>query len=336
MKNIFDKLLSQKSLTIEESYDTFRKIMENKVSPIQASAFLSLLKVKGEQAAEIIGAVKLLREKANKIELKKRKVGDTCGTGGDHSETFNISTATGIVGFGAGLTIAKHGNRGITSKCGSADVISELGYDINLPPEKSKILLEKFGFAFLFAPLYHPAMKSIAPIRRELPFRTIFNIIGPLCNPVKTSFQIMGVSEYRLLKLIPPVFRKLNINGFVFFAEDGIDEISLTGKTFIVEVNNREIREYEVYPQNFGFKRCSLSDLKGGTPRENRDIIINILKNKESGAKKDIVILNTAFLLKAAGKVDNIKEGIDLSRNIVEKGIAYKKFMKLIDYLKKE
>jgi len=335
MKSIFNKLLSQKSLTIEESYNTFGKIMESKVSPIQAGVFLSLLKVKGEQAAEITGAVKLLREKANKIELKKRKVGDTCGTGGDHSETFNISTATGIVGFGAGLTIAKHGNRGITSKCGSADVISELGYDINVPPEKSKILLEKFGFAFLFAPLYHPAMKNIASIRKELPFRTIFNIIGPLCNPVKTSFQIMGVSEYRLLKLIPPVFRKLNINGFVFFAEDGIDEISLTGKTFIMEVNNKEIREYEIYPQNFGLKRCSLSDLKGGTPRENRDIIINILKNKERGAKRDIVILNSAFLLKAAGKVDNIEEGIDLSRNIVEKGIVYKKFMKLIDYLDK-
>jgi len=200
MKTIFNKLLSQK---------------------------------KGEQAAEIIGAVKLLREKANKIELKKRKVGDTCGTGGDHSETFNISTATGIIGFGAGLTIAKHGNRAITSKCGSADVLNELGYNINLSPKKSKKLLEKSGFAFLFAPLYHPAMKSIAPVRKELPFRTVFNIIGPLCNPVKTSFQIMGVSEYRLLKLIPPVFRKLNINGFVFFAEDGIDEITLTGKTYI-------------------------------------------------------------------------------------------------------
>ncbi len=335
VKQLFEKLLLQKSLTIEESYSIFKKIMENEISPIQASAFLSILKMKGEQVSEIIGAVKLLREKAEKINIKGKKVGDTCGTGGDRSETFNISTAAGIVGFGAGLTIAKHGNRAITSKCGSADVMEKLGFNINIPIEKNKEILEKFGFSFFFAPFYHPAMKNIAPVRKDLPFRTIFNIIGPLTNPVKTSFQIMGVSEYKLLYLIPPVFKNLNIDGFVFFSEDGIDEISLTGKTFIVEINKRGIREYEIYPQNFGMKKCSINDLKGGTPDENKEIIMRILQNKEKGAKRDIVILNSAFLLNASGKVDNIKEGIELSKRIIEKGIAYKKFMELVENLQK-
>jgi len=216
MKQIFEKLLLQKSLSIEESYNVFKKIMENEIPAVQGSAVLSLLKMKGEQVTEIIGAVKLLREKAKKIKIKKKKIGDTCGTGGDYSETFNISTAAGIVGFAAGLTIAKHGNRSITSKCGSADVLEKFGFNINLSPEKSQELLEKFGFSFLFAPFYHPAMKNIAPVRKELPFRTIFNIIGPLTNPAKTSFQIMGVSEYKLLNLIPYVFKSFNIDGFVF------------------------------------------------------------------------------------------------------------------------
>lgn len=335
MEQIFKKLFTQKSLTEKESYDVFKKIMHSEISPVQAGSFLSLLKVKGEQATEIMGAVKLLREKAIKINLKKKRVGDTCGTGGDNSETFNISTATAIVGFATGITIAKHGNKSITSKCGSADVLEKLGYNIYLSPEKSRHLLEKFGFAFLFAPLYHPAMKNIAPVRRDLPFRTIFNLIGPLCNPVKTSFQIMGVSEYRIMKLIPYVFKKLNIRGYIFFAEDGLDEISLTGKTYIVEVKKDEIREYEIYPQNFGMKKCSLADLKGGEPEENKEIIVRILKNKEKDAKRDIVILNTAFLLKSAGKVDSIEDGIELCRNILEREIAYRKFMELLDYTQK-
>ncbi|MCM8829415.1 MAG: anthranilate phosphoribosyltransferase [Candidatus Omnitrophica bacterium] len=332
MKVIFNKLLEKKPLDETESYNVFKGIMEEEISPVQTSAFLSLLRMKGEQAAEITGAAKLLRDKAVKVNVKKcTPVCDTCGTGGDYSGTFNISTCTAIVGFSAGLVVAKHGNRSMTSSCGSADVLEYLGYKIDIEPSKSEALLNKYGFAFLFAPIYHKAMKNVVPIRKELGFKTIFNIIGPLCNPASSDVQIMGVNDYNLLKIIPLVFQRLGIKGYIFHSADGIDEISLTGKTYMVEVSKKRIKEFEIYPQDFGFKKCKLSDLKGGDVKTNGDILLDIIKGKEKGAMKDIVLLNTAFLLTAAGVSKDVKEGIDIATNTIEKGICWKRFNEILE-----
>jgi len=332
MKDIFKKLFERKVLDEEESYAVFKNIIEEKIAPIQTAAFLSLLRMKGEQPSEIAGAAKLLRDKAIRIRVHKRGiVCDTCGTGGDASGTFNISTCTAIVGFSCGLTVAKHGNRSVTSSCGSADVLEALGYKIDLEPPRSEALLSDYGFAFLFAPLYHKAMKNVAPVRKELGFKTIFNIIGPLCNPAYSDVQIMGVNEYNLLEIIPEVFHLLGIKGYVFHSEDGLDEISLTGKTYICEVSKKGIKEFEIYPQDFGLKKCRLSDLKGGDVRRNSEILLNIIKGKEKGPMRDVVLLNTAFLLNAAGVTKNIKEGIELARKTIEKGTCWRRFNEVLE-----
>lgn len=332
MKDIFNRLFDKKPLDVEESYSVFKDIMEGVISPIQTSAFLSILRMKGEQPTEITGAAKLLRDKVTKIKVyREGSVCDTCGTGGDYSGTFNISTCTAIVGFAAGLTIAKHGNRSMTSSCGSADVLESIGYKIEMEPSKSEMLLNEYGFAFLFAPLYHKAMKNVVPIRKELGFKTIFNIIGPLCNPASSDVQIMGVNDYNLLKIIPPVFQRLGIKGYVFHSADGIDEISLTGKTYISEVSKKGIKEFEIYPQDFGFKKCKLSDLKGGDAKTNGEILLNIIKGKDKGPMRDVVILNTAFLLTAAGSSKDVKEGIGIATSTIEKGICWKRFSEILE-----
>ncbi len=331
-KEIFDKLLEKKALDEAESYDVFRDIMEEKVSPVQSAAFLSLLRMKGEQPSEIAGAAKLLRDKATKISVSGRGiVCDTCGTGGDFSGTFNISTCTAILGFSCGLTVAKHGNRSVTSRCGSADVLENAGYRIDMEPSVSESLLNEHGFAFLFAPLYHKAMKNVAPIRKELGFRTVFNIIGPLCNPACSNVQIMGVSDYNLMRIIPPVFQKLGIRGFVVHSEDGIDEISLTGRTYVSEITESRIEEFEIYPQDFNFKKCSMNDLKGGDVQTNGKIMSDIISGREKGPMRDVVLLNTAFLLKAGGAVKNVKEGIALGKKTLENGTCIKKFNGLLE-----
>lgn len=332
MKEIFNRLFEKKQLDEKESYVVFKAIMEEDLSPIQTSAFLSLLRMKAEQPSEVTGAAKLLRDKALKISFcKKVGVCDTCGTGGDYSGTFNISTCAAIVGFASGLTVAKHGNRSMTSSCGSADVLEAAGYKVDIEPEASEALLNNYGFAFLFAPLYHKAMKNVSATRKELGFKTIFNIIGPLCNPASSDVQIMGVNDYNLLKVIPFVFLRLGIKGYIFHSEDGLDEISLTGKTYMAEVSKKGVREFEIYPQDFGFKKCKLSDLQGGDVKTNVDILLKIIKGKEKGAMRDVVLLNTSFLLKSAGATKTIQEGIELSGNTVEKGVCWRKFNEVLE-----
>jgi len=334
MEKIFKKLLENKNLLENEAYEVFRNIMEGQITPVKTAVFLTLLRVKKESSEEITGAAKLLREKMEKINFNNKIICDTCGTGGDYSGTFNISTTTALVASACGLVVAKHGNRSVTSSCGSADVLEYLGYKIDIEPEKSKKILEKFGFAFLFAPLYHKAMKNVAEIRKELGFKTIFNIIGPLCNPCCANYQIMGVNDYSLLKIIPYVFKNLGIKGYVFHSEDGLDEITLTGKTYIVEIIE-EIREFEIFPEDFNLKRCKIEDINGGNLKDNAEILLNIIKGKEKGPKKDIVCLNTAFLLKATGTVNKIEDGIELTAEILKKGIPYKKFNKILEFIEK-
>ncbi|MCM8768518.1 MAG: anthranilate phosphoribosyltransferase, partial [Candidatus Omnitrophica bacterium] len=334
MKEILARLLAKQHLTEKESYSAFGAILEEKVSPIQTAAFLALLRAKGENSEEISGAAKLLRDKALKIRISSPVVVDTCGTGGDASGSFNVSTAAAIVASGCGLKVAKHGNRAISSLCGSADVLEALGYPLEASPEKIAKALSKFGFAFLFAPFFHRAMKSVAPVRKDLGFRTIFNLIGPLCNPAGANVQIMGVGDPALLETISQVFQKLGIRGYVFWGEDGLDEITLTGRTFMVEVKGNRLRKLEVFPETFGLKRCRKEELKGGTPEENAEIIKGVASGKIHGAYRNIVAINVATLLKACGKVKNFREGVALVNQVLDKGIPWAIFQSVTEFLR--
>ena len=325
------KLLDENNLTENESYQVFEQIMEGAVSPIKTAAFLTLLRMKKEQPSEVSGAAKLLRDKAIFVKVNAKKFADTCGTGGDGSNTFNISTATAILAHSCGVIMAKHGNKSISSQCGSADVMEALGYKIDLSPESTESLLEERGFAFLYAPLYHKAMKNVGPVRKELGFRTIFNILGPLCNPCRTNVQLMGVSSYNLLKVIAPVFQKLGITGYVVCGEDGTDEITPAGKSYIVEVTETKIEETELYPQNLGLEKCTLSELSGGNAEQNAKIIKMIFQGKEKGARRDTVILNTAVILKAYGIAENFESGIELAVSVLDSGKAYSDLCEIVE-----
>jgi len=333
MAEVLKSLLANHHLTEKQSYQVFQSLMEGTVSPVQAAAFLALLCAKGEQPSEIVGAARLLREKALKITIPSSLIVDTCGTGGDGSRSFNISTAAAIALSGCGLTVAKHGNRAVSSQCGSADVLEALGYPLQASPEKTAEVLTRLGFAFLFAPVYHQAMKNVAAVRKELGLRTIFNILGPLCNPAGANVQIMGVGDYHLLRIIPRVFQKLGIRGYVFCGEDGLDEITLTGKTFLVEVRRDRVMETEVYPQSFGLKRCRREDLKGSQAVENALLIKEILTGRQRGPCRDIVCANAAAVLRACGRVKSFPEGVAQVSQVLDKGIAWTKFQKVLEFL---
>jgi len=285
------------------------------------SSFLTALRITGESQEIIEGAVEVLREKCLKVKCEGI-IADTCGTGGDGSGTFNISTAAAIVGSACGLKVAKHGNRAVSSRSGSADVLEKLGMKIEISPLKAERMLEEINFTFLFAPLYHPAMKNVAPVRRELGFRTIFNLLGPLCNPASANVQILGVGSLNLLDIIPNVLMNFGVKkAWVFYGEDGLDEISITGSTQVVEISDRMTR-FTITPEQFGLKPASLKELEGGTPEENAQILRNIVSGKETGAKRDAVLVNTAALLFLSGMCKNIQEGIEKAKGVISSGVC--------------
>lgn len=328
------KLVNGERLTKQESVEAFRQIMEGKISPSIVAGFLVALRMTGETLEVVEGAARIMREKCVKVKARGI-VADTCGTGGDNSGTFNISTASAIVACACGVRVAKHGNRAVSSKSGSADVLEKIGMNIEIPKEKAEEMLEKVGFTFLFAPLYHPAMKNVAQIRKELGFRTIFNILGPLCNPAGANVQILGVGNRRLLEIIPDVLMNFSVGrAWVFCGEDGIDEISVTGKTLIVEIKGKEKKEFCVEPEQFGFKRASLKDIEGGDPETNAEILKSIVSGKEKGPKRDAVLLNTAALLYLAGCCDNIQQGIRKAMEVIDSGDCEKHLKKIIEISK--
>ncbi|HON05046.1 MAG TPA: anthranilate phosphoribosyltransferase [bacterium] len=324
------KLVSNQKINRIESAGAFREIMEGSASPILMSSFLTALRITGENREAIEGAVEVMREKCLRVKGMGIVV-DTCGTGGDNSGTFNISTAAAIVGSACGLKVAKHGNRAVSSKSGSADVLEKLGMRIQLPPDKAERMLREINFAFLFAPFYHPAMKNIAPVRKELGFRTIFNLLGPLSNPAFSSVQIVGVGSPDLLDIIPDVLRSFGVRkAWIFYGEDGLDEISITGKTRVVEISDRKT-VFTIEPEHFGLKRAPLKELQGGSPEENAEILRNIISGKESGAKRDTVLLNAAALLFLSGMCKNIQEGIGIAENAITSGVCDRHLKNIIE-----
>lgn len=327
------KISQNRDLTIEEAEEIMREIMSGKVPDSQLGAFLMALSMKGEGIEEITGFARIMREFANRIEPNVNgELLDTCGTGGDKIKTFNISTISALVVAGAGVHVAKHGNRAVTSKCGSADLLEGLGVKIDLPPEEVKTCIEKVGIGFMFAPLFHPAMKYAMPTRRALKLRTVFNILGPLTNPANAKCHVLGVFQKDLTPVMAKVLNGLDAKHvFTVHNSCGIDEIAPIGINYITEVNNGTIESYALTNEDFGISKCSINDILAGNFKENLKIAINILKNKVIDSKYNTVLMNAALALKSINKASEFKEGIEIAKNSIESGNAFEKLKQFIE-----
>lgn len=318
------KIVERKDLTQEEAAQAMEEIMSGKASPAQISAFIVSLRMKGETADEITGCAEIMRRHALKIKVDKNAL-DTCGTGGDCAHTFNISTVSAFVAAGAGAVVAKHGNKSVSSKCGSADLLTELGVNINIEPKKVEECIAKIGIGFLFAPLLHSAMKYAAPVRKEIGIRTIFNILGPLTNPAGARYQLLGVYDEKLLTMMAQVLGNLGaIHALIVRGEDGLDEVTTTSDTKIAEFKDGKIKNYHINPKDFGIAKASLDDLKGGDAKQNAKIALDVLNGKK-GSQRDIVLLNAGCALYAALLAKDIKEGIKKAEDSIDSKKALKK-----------
>jgi anthranilate phosphoribosyltransferase len=330
LQEAIKKLVEGENLTENEAYLSIDEIMSGEALPSQVGAFLTAMRMKGETVEEITGAAKAMRDKALPLKLSSEYVIDTCGTGGDGGKTFNISTAVAIIAATAGVKVAKHGNRAVSSQSGSADVLLQLGFNIEVSEEKAKKLIDENGMAFLFAQKYHSAMKNVGPIRKELGIRTIFNLLGPLTNPAFTKGQVLGVYSKDLTHPLAQVLLKLGVTkAMVVHGEDGLDEISTTAVTYVSEIKEGEVIDYEIDPTEYGIPKANSTDIAGGTAKENAEIIIDIFKGKK-GAKRDIVLINSAAALYVGKVVENLSDGIKLSEELLDNGAVYGKLHELI------
>ncbi|MBR0599979.1 anthranilate phosphoribosyltransferase [Sinanaerobacter chloroacetimidivorans] len=324
--------ISGEDLEYNTAKMAMEEIMEGRATQAQIAAFLTALRMKGESISEITACAAVMREKALRIQ-PGFDVMDIVGTGGDEAGTFNISTTTAFVVSAGGIPVAKHGNRGVSSRSGAADVLEKLGVNINLTPEQSGRLLDEIGLCFMFAQAYHSSMKYAAPVRREIGIRTIFNVLGPLSNPAGANLQIMGVYDEKLVEPLAQVLSNLGVKrGLVIHGSDGLDEATLTGETKVMEIDNGNLKSYRILPEEIGFRPCRPEDLLGGDAADNAEITLNILKAKEKGAKRDIIVLNAAMAFYIAGKGDSIKTCIPLAEMLLDSGAAFnqlEKFMTL-------
>ncbi|MBI3609098.1 MAG: anthranilate phosphoribosyltransferase [Nitrospirae bacterium] len=325
IKEAIAKVVDRIHLTEAEAEAAMREIMEGLATPAQIAAYITALRMKGETVDEITGSARVMREKAVRIHVNDPYVVDTCGTGGDRMNTFNISTTTAFVVAGAGITVAKHGNRSVSSSCGSADVLKALGVKIDYPPEKVEECLNMIGIGFLFAPLYHGAMKHAVGPRQETGIRTIFNILGPLANPARASIQVLGVYDQNLTDLMAQVL--MNLGSLHFFCVnglDGLDEITITGKTKICEGKEGKVKCYHIEPADFDLSTAGVKDIVGGTPEQNARIVLDVLSGQK-GPKRDIVLLNAAPAIVAAGRAATLLEGIQVAAEAIDRGAAMEK-----------
>ncbi len=331
IQEAISKLVLKQNLTLEEAENVMNHIMEGKATNAQIAAFLVSLRLKGETIDEITACAKIMRRKSTIIHPKVKYLVDTCGTGGDNSSTFNISTAAAFVAAGTGVAVAKHGNKSVSSKCGSADVLSALGVNIELLPEQVEKCIEEVGMGFMFAPMFHPAMKHALAARKEIGIRTVFNMLGPLTNPANAKSQLIGVFNSDLLNIFAEVLRNLYVNHALIVHGNGLDEITVCGTTKVCELKNSSIRNYEINPSDFGFKIGSMEELKGDSAEQNAKIILEIL-NGAKGPKTDIVLLNSAAALLTTGIINDFKEGIELAKQSIDSGNAIKVLENLIKF----
>ncbi|MBA7695390.1 Anthranilate phosphoribosyltransferase [subsurface metagenome] len=330
IKEAITTLVDGRSLTTEEAASVMEEIMEGEVTPAQFGAFVTALRLKGETVDEIVGLVRTMRAKAVPVTIAEPVV-DTCGTGGDGSHTFNISTAAAFVVAGAGLKVAKHGNRAMSSQCGSADVLEALGVKIDLNAEQVQRCLQEVGIGFMFAPVFHPAMKYASAPRREIGIRTVFNILGPLTNPAGAKAQVLGVADGLLVEKLALVLQSLGCHhALVVHGEDGLDEITVTEKTQVCELKDGRIKSYSISPEDFGLSRASLDSLRGGNAGENAALLRRILAGVP-GPRRDVVLMNAAAVLLAGEKARTLQEGISLAKGIIDSGHALAKLEQLIE-----
>lgn len=333
IKEAIVKIVNKGDLTYDEAYEVMNEIMSGETTPTQNAAFLAALSTKSTKAEttdEIAGCAKAMRDNAIKVETNM-DLFEIVGTGGDNSGSFNISTTAAIVAAAGGMKVAKHGNRAASSKCGTADCQEALGINIEQDPEKCIELLEKVGMCFFFAQKYHTSMKYVGPIRRELGFRTVFNILGPLTNPGSPSMQLLGVYDEYLVEPLAQVLISLGVKrGMVVYGQDKLDEISMSAPTTVCEFKDGWFKTYTITPEQFDFERCTKADLEGGTPEENAKITREIL-NGAAGPKRNAVLMNAGAALYIGGKADSIKEGIDLAASIIDSKKALETLEKLIE-----
>ncbi|PKM44583.1 MAG: anthranilate phosphoribosyltransferase [Firmicutes bacterium HGW-Firmicutes-8] len=332
IKNAIDKVVKGVHLTEEEAVVLMDDIMSGKATDAQIASFITALRIKGETVDEITGFAKVMRQKATPVKTVHPVLLDTCGTGGDGSHTFNISTTVAFVLAAAGVPVAKHGNRSVSSRSGSADVLESLGININLTPEQVGECINKVGIGFLFAPALHGAMKHAIGPRREIGIRTVFNILGPLTNPAGAQRQILGVYDPDLTDVLAGVLAKLGTqSAFVVHGAGGLDEVSILGPTKVSEVKNGKVKTYNFDPQDYGFKYAAMEQLKGGTAEENAAITRSILEG-EQGPRRDIVLLNSTLALMASGSVKTVEEGLEKAADIIDTGAASAKIKELAEF----
>lgn len=332
MKNALEKLIVGQHLTDEEAEFVMDRIMGGEATPAQIAAFLTAMRFKGETVEEITGLVRSMRKHAIPVVTGLKGILDTCGTGGSGIPKFNISTASAFVTAAAGVPIAKHGNRAMSGKSGSADVLQALGINIEMTAEQAKHCLENVGICFLFAPLYHQSMKHAVGPRRELGFKTVFNILGPLTNPAGARRQVIGTFSPALLEKMARVLEQLGAEHvMVVHGSDGLDEITVTGPTHVAELKDGNLALYEIRPEEFGLQTYPLREIVGGNPETNANIIRRVL-NGEKGATRDIVVLNSAASLYVAGKVPSLQEGVFMAQDLIDSGKAQSVLDRLIEF----
>ncbi|MCM1472950.1 MAG: anthranilate phosphoribosyltransferase [Muribaculaceae bacterium] len=334
IKEAIMKIVDKQDLTYDEAYQVVSEIMSGQTTSTQNAAFLAALSTKSTKAEtiqEITGCAAAMRDAAVKFENDLDLL-EIVGTGGDNAQSFNISTTSALVIASSGVLVAKHGNRAASSLCGTADCLEALGVNINLEPEKCRQLLNEVGFCFFFAQKYHTSMKYVAPIRKELGIRTVFNILGPLTNPANPKMHLLGVYDRSLVEPVAEVLMKLGSkNGMVVYGTDKLDEISMSASTAVCEYQNGWIKNYEITPEQFGFERCSKEDLRGGTPSENAEITRKILSGEIKGHKRNAVLLNAGASIYIGGKADSMADGVKLAGEIIDSGKALETLEKLIE-----
>jgi anthranilate phosphoribosyltransferase len=332
IKEALSKIVSGNDLSIAEAKVVMGEIMRGEATQAQIGAFLTALRMKGETVNEITGCAQAMRENAIAVKPRRAMLVDTCGTGGDGSGTFNISTTVAFVAAGAGLAVAKHGNRSVSSRCGSADLLQALGVNLELSAEQVAQCIDEVGIGFLFAPILHPAMKHALGPRKEIGLRTIFNILGPLSNPAGAKRQLLGVYDSSLTELIAEVLRALGTeHAFVVHGADGLDELSTTGTNKVSQLHNGKVKTFQLDPRELGLPEAGLNDLAGGDIETNVGIIKSLLRG-EKGPKRDIVLLNAAAALIVGGKAQDFAEGLKLAAEAIDSGNALSKLKQLLEY----
>ena len=336
IKEAIIKLSKKEDLTYDEAEAVMNEIMDGAATPVQMASYLTALSMKGETIDEITASAAGMRAHCIKL-LHDMDVLEIVGTGGDGANSFNISTTSSLVIAAGGVPVAKHGNRAASSKSGAADVLEALGVKITILPEKSAEILKKINICFLFAQNYHIAMKYVAPIRKELGIRTVFNILGPLSNPAGANMELMGVFDQSLVEPLAQVMMKLGVNrGMVVFGQDSLDEISMSAPTFVCEIRDGWFQSYEITPEQFGYTRCSKEELAGGTPEENAEITKAIVNGTEKGPKRQAVCMNAGAALYIAGKAESLEAGVKMAENLIDSGAAAAKLREFVEETNKE